>query len=165
LVVGDGPERGRLERRSQQTSLADRIHFAGHRRNIASIMKSCELLLLTSQWEGMPNVVLEAMAAGIPVATFDVEGAAELLGSTAQQQLVARGGDEQTALQRLSQCVEKIAGDQEFRRRLGQSNRQRAAEFSLDKMVARYQEFFDQQINQAGTTSSLGYREVGIQIF
>lgn len=117
-------------------------------------MKSSDLLLLTSQWEGMPNVVLEAMAAGIPVVTFDVEGAAELLGPVAKQQLVTMNTDEQPAIQRLSRCVVAIAHNQELRRQLGQSNRRRAAEFSVDKMVIRYQEIYDQFVNEAALDSS-----------
>ncbi len=154
LIVGDGPERVRLERQSQQTSTADRIHFVGQRHDVPSVMKSCDLLLLTSQWEGMPNVLLEAMAVGIPVVTLDVEGVAEVLGSVAQQQLVATDGGEQAVLRRLGHCAVEIVGDQELARRLGQSNRQWVAEFSVAKMVDRYQEMFEHQINQARETSS-----------
>jgi glycosyltransferase involved in cell wall biosynthesis len=57
------------------------VHLAGRRRDVPELMRAATLLVLPSLWEGMPNVVLEAMAAGLPVIASDVEGVRELLGN------------------------------------------------------------------------------------
>ena len=79
LLVGDGALRGRLAAQAQETMVADRIHFAGSRTDVPGLMRSASLLVLPSRWEGLPNVVLEAMAAGLPVIATAVEGAAEVV--------------------------------------------------------------------------------------
>lgn len=77
LLVGQGPLEPELRRKA--AGLSDRIAFAGRRDDVPSLLKASACLALTSRWEGMPNVILEAMAAGTPVIAADVEGAAELL--------------------------------------------------------------------------------------
>jgi glycosyltransferase involved in cell wall biosynthesis len=79
LIVGQGPERIRLEPQTRAGVLEKRVHWLGQRRDVASLMKSATLLVLPSLWEGMPNVVLEAMAAGLPVVATKVDGTAELI--------------------------------------------------------------------------------------
>jgi len=79
LIVGEGPEQEKLQASVRWTPFAERVHWLGHRRDVASLMKASTLLVLPSLWEGMPNVVLEAMAAGLPVVATDVDGSAELV--------------------------------------------------------------------------------------
>ena len=81
LLVGQGPERRKLEAQCRGLGIGDRVHFAGWRPDVAEILAASRLLVLPSAWEGMPNVVLEAMAAGLPVVATDVEGVRELLGA------------------------------------------------------------------------------------
>ena len=79
-LAGDGPCRGwLLEQIEVQPSLAGRVHWLGPRDDIPALLKSADILVLASLWEGMPNVVLEAMAAGRPVVATAVEGTEELV--------------------------------------------------------------------------------------
>jgi glycosyltransferase involved in cell wall biosynthesis len=133
LLVGEGPELVDLKRLAAELGIADRVHFAGRRRDIPGILARCDLLVLLSRWEGMPNVVLEAMAAERPVLVSEVEGVAELLGPLAEQQVIP------------TQCIEEFAdrlvaiSDEEMARRLGQRNRERVAScFEITSMVQRY---------------------------
>ena len=71
--------------------IADRVHFAGWRADVPEILAASDLLVLPSAWEGMPNVVLEAMASGLPVVATSVEGVEELLGPAAESQTVRYG--------------------------------------------------------------------------
>ena len=77
LIVGTGP----LESALRQSALefGGRVVLAGQRADVARLMKAASCLALPSRWEGMPNVVLEALAAGLPVVASDVEGVRELL--------------------------------------------------------------------------------------
>ncbi len=78
LVVGEGPQRAELETRLAVPAYA-RAHLAGWRSDVPSLLKACQGLVLSSWWEGMPNVILEAMAAGLPVIATRVEGVPELV--------------------------------------------------------------------------------------
>lgn len=79
-IVGQGSERDRLIRRVKGDSLLkDHVHWLGHRDDVASLLKTADLLVLASHWEGMPNVVLEAMAASRAVVATAVEGSRELV--------------------------------------------------------------------------------------
>jgi len=79
LLVGEGPMATELAEEAKLSAFSHRIHFAGRRKDVPSLMRASTLLLSPSRWEGMPNVVLEAMAAGLPVVATDVEGVAELI--------------------------------------------------------------------------------------
>jgi glycosyltransferase involved in cell wall biosynthesis len=79
LLVGDGPLGEPLRAWVAKENLAERIHFAGRRNDVPSILRASEIFILPSLWEGLPNVVLEAMAAGVPVVATRVEGIGDLL--------------------------------------------------------------------------------------
>ncbi len=80
LMVGDGPLAPELRAWTHAKNLEKRIHFAGRQSNIAGLMRAADVFVLPSRWEGLPNVVLEAMAAGTPVVATAVEGIRDLLG-------------------------------------------------------------------------------------
>jgi len=77
LLVGDGDLRPGIEALAAQLKIADKVHLAGWRKDIPQIMHSIDLLVLTSLWEGLPRVLPQAMAAGIPVVASDVNGSRE----------------------------------------------------------------------------------------
>jgi glycosyltransferase involved in cell wall biosynthesis len=79
LLVGHGEEREALEARAARRGVAGRVRLLGFRSDVAEILASVELLLLPSRWEGMPYVVLEAMACGVPVVATPVDGAVDLI--------------------------------------------------------------------------------------
>lgn len=138
-LVGDGPARPALERRAAQLGLAGRVHFLGWRAEIPEILKASQLLVLPSKWEGMPNVVLEAMAAGRAVVAFDVEGVAELLGPTGGPQIAERNSSAAFAAH-LRSLLEKPA----LRNELGIQNQRRVKQhFTLEQMVSRYEQLYD----------------------
>lgn len=79
LFVGDGPLRSELQSAIAASELNGRVHLIGRREDVPALMQAASCLALPSRWEGMPNVVLEAMAAGLPVVATEVEGSTELL--------------------------------------------------------------------------------------
>ena len=97
-----------------------------------------DVLMLTSIIEGMPNVLIEAMSAGLPVVATAVEGVAEVLGPLVKNQAVTPG--DATAF---IDAVCRITSDPACRTKLGDENRQRIqAEFSLQAMIAKYEELY-----------------------
>ncbi len=79
LIVGEGPSREKLQSQIVELGCREQVHLAGWRADIPEIMKACTVFALPSRWEGMPNVVLEAMAAGLPVVATEVEGVREVI--------------------------------------------------------------------------------------
>lgn len=79
VVVGEGPERGNLQRQIADLGLQGTVHLPGWRADLPGILRAATGFVLSSRWEGMPNVVLEAMAAGLPVVATGVEGVRELV--------------------------------------------------------------------------------------
>ena len=138
LIVGRGRQRAALEAQAAALDIAARVHFLGWRSDVAALLAASDLLLLPSAAEGMPNVVLEAMASHKPVVATDVEGILELLGEQAGPQVVAR--DDAASFVR--QAV-LLASDAALAAALGGQNRARAAEkFSLLSMVQSYEHLY-----------------------
>jgi glycosyltransferase involved in cell wall biosynthesis len=77
IVVGDGPERSNLESLAEDLGLLPGVRFLGYRSDVARLLHGeADVLMLTSDQEGFPNVLLEAMAAGLPVITTPAGDAA-----------------------------------------------------------------------------------------
>ena len=150
LVVGAGPLECWLRRRIESLRVADRVHFAGWRDDVPSILAAADLLVVPSQWEGMSNVVLEAMAAARPIVAFGVEGIVEAIGDRSSPQTVTcedRAG--------FVARVVQIAGNEQLLRELGESNRRRAeAYFSLETMVASYERLYLELCGRASQPAS-----------
>jgi glycosyltransferase involved in cell wall biosynthesis len=77
MIVGDGPMRAALMDQVAAAGLSDRICFPGRQTPVVPFMRAMDMLFLSSVTEGLPNVLIEAQALGVPVATMDVGGATE----------------------------------------------------------------------------------------
>jgi glycosyltransferase involved in cell wall biosynthesis len=77
ILVGDGTLRGKVEIKAVKLGLGDRFKLLGWRRDIAEILAATEIFCLTSLWEGLPRVLPQAMAMGIPIVATDVDGTPE----------------------------------------------------------------------------------------
>jgi len=78
-IAGKGRQRSRLEALVQERGLGATVFFLGFQEEIQPYLKGCDLYVLSSRFEGMPNVVMEAMAAGKAVVATDVNGVRELM--------------------------------------------------------------------------------------
>ena len=79
VIVGDGPERKMLESRLQELGLGDHVLLVGQQHNVRPYYAIADILVLPSHSEGSPNVLLEAMAAGVPIVATAVGGTVELV--------------------------------------------------------------------------------------
>jgi glycosyltransferase involved in cell wall biosynthesis len=77
VIIGDGVLRPRIEALIERQGLRERVRLAGWRRDIPRAMGCFNLLLLTSHWEGLPRVMLEAASAGLPIVATRVGGVEE----------------------------------------------------------------------------------------
>jgi glycosyltransferase involved in cell wall biosynthesis len=130
VMLGDGPQRSLVAERAEAAGLAARLELPGERADAEAWFQRADVFWLTSAWEGLPNVVLEAMACGVPVVATDVGGTRELFSAGVEGFLVRPGeaegfvGASQTLLQ-----------DGELRARMGRAARERAGQFSIPRMV------------------------------
>lgn len=142
VLVGEGAERARLEAKAEQLGIASRVKWLGFAEDVPAIMKASELVVLASAWEGMPNVVLEAMAAGRTVMATAAEGVREALGGHADAQVVEiddPSGFEAGLL--------AMMRDGELRARTGAANRREAeARHGVDEMVRAYERLYDELV-------------------
>jgi glycosyltransferase involved in cell wall biosynthesis len=137
LLVGDGPQRDEWNRIANRLGPA-RFQLTGWRSDSLALIKGCRLLVLPSRYEGMPNAVLEAMAAGKPVAATAVEGVTELLGDAAEGQTCPP--EDPAALREL---IRRLWQDPQAAREIGLMNRQRAAdEHQIGRLTSRYRELY-----------------------
>lgn len=143
LLVGDGPERADVETTARTVG---GVRVLGSRGDVPAILGISTVLVQASHQEGLPNAVLEAMTAGLPVVATDVGGTRELVADGETGRLVAardaRG---------LAQALIDLLGDAPRRAHMGDAARVRAqTRFSADAMVAKYQELYVHLLAEAG---------------
>ncbi len=133
LLVGDGPLRSQLQAWCDQVG-PQRVRLLDWQADVAPILQACRLLVLPSRYEGMPNVVLEAMAAARPVVCSLVEGSEELVSHASQWQGFAPGDSPHMA-----SLIEHLESDQTLCNEIGMLNHERVQKhFSLTTMTEAY---------------------------
>jgi glycosyltransferase involved in cell wall biosynthesis len=133
LVIGEGELRADLERLAGQLGLGARLRFLGLRNDVPQLLAGVDVLALTSRWEGLPNVVLEAMATGAVAVATDVGGCREVIVADETGVLIEPGRPELAAA-----ALGRVLDDQERARAMAARARQRVeAEFSVESMAAR----------------------------
>jgi glycosyltransferase involved in cell wall biosynthesis len=90
-IVGDGPERGAIERRARERGVADRVRLFGRleQDRLPEIYSAADLLLLVSTHEGWPNVLLESIACGTPVVVSDIDGIGDIVAAPEAGRILA----------------------------------------------------------------------------
>ena len=137
-IVGDGPCRERLVEQAAATGVLPRIRFMGHRDDVPAILSSSDLFVLPSESEASPNVILEAMAAALPVVASRVGGIPELVDDGVTGHLVPSGNPDALAaalLDLLEHSGKRTAFGRSGRTRIEQ-------QYSFDRMVAQFETLY-----------------------
>lgn len=138
LLVGDGPERGKLQALARDLGLESRVEFAGHRDDVSPWLRRMDVFVLPSTSEGMSNTLLEAMAAGVPAIASNIGGNPELIehGVTG---LLFESDSESSLLAQL----ECLLGSEALRTQLATNAGVRVRQdFSIDAMIHRYEDLY-----------------------
>ncbi|MFQ5422273.1 MAG: glycosyltransferase family 4 protein, partial [Anaerolineae bacterium] len=130
VVVGDGPLRGEMEARLAAVGLTERVTLTGLRRDVPELMAAFDLFVLTSLWEGLPRVLPQAMASGLPVVCTAADGSAEIVQDGVNGFLVERGD-----VAAMATRVGQLLADGKLRQRMGENGRVTAQTFSARQMV------------------------------
>lgn len=138
VIVGEGPERGAIREEAERLDIAHRVHLPGFVANPERFVGLFDIFALSSQSEQFPISVVEAMAAGMPVAAPAVGDIAAMV-SEANAPLIAPPGDEAA----LAGALAALAADPALRERLGRANRTKArAEFDEKAMIGAYRRLY-----------------------
>jgi glycosyltransferase involved in cell wall biosynthesis len=137
LVLGDGPERGAIMAEAERLSLLPHIRLLGHRDDARDIIMQCDIVALSSDTEQMPFVILEAMDAGLPIASVDVGDVRQMV-SAENGPFIVPVND--TAL---GFAMENLLNDPALRATIGQSNKARLREcYDIQAMTSQYSQLF-----------------------
>jgi glycosyltransferase involved in cell wall biosynthesis len=146
LLAGEGPEEGAIRDLVRGLGLTEYVRFLGLRTDVARLLGAVDLFLLTSVSEGIPLVLIEAMAAGLGVVSTNVGGVAEVV-EDSRTGLLAPAA----AASALADSLLRLAADPVLRDSLGHAGRERAfAVFSERRMHDGYMKLYDTMTGCAG---------------
>jgi glycosyltransferase involved in cell wall biosynthesis len=149
VLVGDGPLREELEREASSLGLGNSAIFLGDRQDMPAVLASFDVAVNPSDSESLSNVILEAMAAGLPTVAYNVGGNSELLSS--ERGPLISAGDESA----FAEAVGKLLADDTLRLRQGSNARKFAEEnFSLDRIRQRYADLYRTLLAKKGGGNS-----------
>lgn len=139
-VVGDGPLRGDIEQLARECGVSDRLRFFGAIEDVATLMNAADLLVVTSDTEGIPATVLEAGFLGVPVVATRVGGLPECIANGETGILVETGSEEA-----LVEAITRLAEDVSLRTTMAGKARDRVLErYLIDDVAESYLGFYVQ---------------------
>jgi glycosyltransferase involved in cell wall biosynthesis len=142
-IIGDGPLRESLETQSRALGLNGIVEFLGARIDVPAQLRQFDLFILPSLWEGLPYVLLEAMAAGVPIVTTDVDGVREMI-TDGREGIVVPSRNAHA----LAAAVIDLMGNGARRADLGVKGAQVIKErFSLDAMIEQTVAVYSRAMN------------------
>jgi glycosyltransferase involved in cell wall biosynthesis len=155
-IAGRGPLLDELQRQAAQLGIAAQVRFLGVRHDIAALLGAADGLVLSSAWEGMPNVVMEALAAGTPVVATQVGGVSEVVEAGKSGFLVPPR--DPAALSQAMRQLMSLSSEQ--RRQMGVIGRAHVtAHYSLQAMADRWLALYEELLLQKGLSASFTSRE------
>jgi glycosyltransferase involved in cell wall biosynthesis len=138
LLIGDGPERDKLTKFARDIKVDEATRFTGHRPDAAKLLRVMNVFWLASDFEGLSNSLMEAMAAGVPVVVSNIPPNRELVVDGETGFLVNVG--DRVAFQ---QFTERLLADPKLAKRMGDAGRERMRRhFSIDSMVAAHAKLY-----------------------
>ena len=143
LLLGDGPDRAKVEKRCRECDSCGQISFLGNLAPVEDVLVGADLFLLPSEIESFGLAALEALSCEVPVIATDVGGLPEVVVSGENGYLLPVGDVEAMA----AACLE-LLGDDDKRRRFGAAGRRRAVEqFSEARALASYREIYNRVLD------------------
>jgi len=142
VLVGDGPLHDAVVKKAQENNIEKQFIMTGLRRDIPELMNCFDIFVLPSLWEGLPRVIPQAMASGVPVIATKIDGSAEIIQSELNGVLVAPGKPHDMA-----DAVMRVLQDSAFRNRIIRAALETTKEYSAQKMVERIETMYLELLN------------------
>jgi glycosyltransferase involved in cell wall biosynthesis len=137
VIVGDGPLRHAVETSVERLGLRHHVTLLGHRDDVAALLPGLDVFVLSSRWEGLPRVVVEAMAAGVPVVATDAGGVAEVVENDRSGVLVPVGD-----VDGLASGVLRILEEPGLGTRLAAEASRQVKQFDSTEMIDRLEDLY-----------------------
>lgn len=140
LIIGEGEEKKRLINMAKEYNLERDIEFLGFQKNPFKYMRNATVFVLSSLYEGFGNVIVEAMALGLPVISTDCPSGPSEIIENGKNGLLVKVGDEND----LAHAILNVLTNNNLRENLGREAKIRADFFSIERIVKNYLEVFDE---------------------
>lgn len=139
VILGEGQEQQALNKLSAHLDISNDVAFLRFQENPFAYMAHSNIFALSSHWEGFGNVIIEAMACGVPVISTNCPyGPNEIITDGLNGLLVPVGDTDAMA-----EAILKLLKDERLRRRLAEAGKRRTEDFKVEKMVAEYEKVFE----------------------
>jgi glycosyltransferase involved in cell wall biosynthesis len=149
VIVGEGDERSRLEELIAGLNRQDRIRLVGYQSDVRELYQAMDVFALSSLREGLPNVLLEAMALEVPVVATRIAGVPQVVHDGDNGLLVDPGSIDQ-----MVQALRRLTADQDLRARLAAEARKTIEEsFSFEQRMRKIAKIYDQVLRRNGERS------------
>ena len=144
VVYGDGPKKEYLEQVAKNSGVQEKVLFPGYTTNIGESIKNASLFVLSSDFEGMPNALMEAMALGLPCISTDCDGGgAKFLIDNEKNGLLVPKGD----VDALVVAMEQMLENREFAEKCGKEAHKICNRLAPEKIYGEWESFIKEIIN------------------
>jgi glycosyltransferase involved in cell wall biosynthesis len=137
--IGEGPLKLEMEALTRELGIRDRLQFLGQRDDVPKLLAEMDMFVLTSKTEGLPNAIMEAMAAGLPCVATDAGGCRELV-HEGETGFVVPIGDEIKVVERILLLLR----NKELRRTMGLKGKEAMVNFDVRRMAEQYRLLYTQ---------------------
>jgi glycosyltransferase involved in cell wall biosynthesis len=139
-IVGEGPERAKLQKLIDDENLGDKVNLVGWSEQIETYLHEADIQLVPSLWEGFGLVAVEGMSTGLPVVASNVNGLNEILPeNNPAVRLVTDFENPKAWVESINDIIKSMKTD---RRRISRCAREQAQKYSLEVMVEKYKEVY-----------------------
>lgn len=156
LIAGDGPLRPEMEKLACELRVEKHVRFLGICRDVPQLMNAADAFVMSSAWEGMANVLLEASASGLPIVATNVGGNGEIVvdGETG---FLVPPKDPEALAQTMLRLMNLPEGE---RRRIGEKGRRHVEQnFALDRVVDQWEALYKELLDQKGAKAEETHEE------
>jgi len=144
IIAGDGPLKAKYETYCKRMGIAGSVIFIGHRYDIQKVYRSMDIFVLTSRWEGIPNVILEAMAIGVPVISTNVGGVSEIITHNLDGLLIEPGD-----VNALCYSIKKLLVENELKKKIVENAYKKVKNyFSFSSRIKRIEELYEEVVGK-----------------
>lgn len=142
-LVGDGPNRRKLENQADDLGIKEFVEFLGIRHDVPHLLSKSDVFILSSDTEGLPLSILEALAAGLPIISTDVSGSKDIITDSESGFIVPVGNCDEMA-----EKILLLAENKELTSRISQYNKEYSKEFDFDVMNRKYIDLYYERLGE-----------------